>query len=432
MVRFAMICAVLFFGASTTAQFPLPAELPSRGGLPDPLVMHDGTEVATPDAWRSQRRPQLQALFEHYMYGRLPASPDAVTARTLFEDATAFGGKGTLREIELTFGPPDCPRIYLLLATPNASERVACFVGMNFGGNHLRSDDARIRLPTAWMPDRYPGVVDNRATDAGRGQGVDGGDVWPLEEAVRRGYAIATFYCGDIQPDRPGVREGMRVVQLAADETSREASARGADGGETATIMWWAWGIHRAVDYLVTDPAIDAERIGVVGHSRLGKTALLAGALDERIALVIANQAGCGGSGPSRHDDPDAETVAIITKSFPHWFCRNFTELAADPSKLPFDQHCLVALCAPRPVLVDAAAEDKWANPPGQFEMLRAATPVYRLLGVEGLEATALPQAGAPLIESRLGYWLRPGEHAMGLADWQTFFAYADKWLPAP
>lgn len=426
MVRVAMFTACLFTAVHARGQFPPPAELPSRGGLPDPLVLLDGTQVATPDAWRSQRRPQLQALFEHYMYGRLPASPGDVTGRTLFEDAAAFGGKGTLREIELTFGPPDWPKIYLLVATPNAAQRVACFVGMNFGGNHLRSDDPRIRLPTAWTPDRYPGVVDNRATDAGRGQGVDGGDVWPLEEAVRRGYAIATFYCGDIQPDRPDVREGMRAVQLAAVEAADGGEPR---GDETATIMWWAWGIHRAVDYLVTDPAIDAERIAVVGHSRLGKTALLAGALDERIALIIANQAGCGGSGPSRHDDPAAETVAIITKSFPHWFCRNFTEFAADPSKLPFDQHCLVALCAPRPVLFDAAADDKWANPPGQFEMLRAATPVYALLGVEGLEADAMPQAGGPLIDSRLGYWLRPGAHAMAAGDWATYFRYADRWL---
>ncbi len=431
MFRFAMVAAALFACASANAQFSPPSELPSRGGLPDPLVLLDGTKVATADAWRSQRRPQLQTLFEHYMYGRQPAAPGEIRGRTLFEDAAAFGGKGTLREIELSFGPADWPKIYLLVATPNASRPVACFVGMNFGGNHLRTADARIRLPTAWLPDRYPGVVDNRATDAGRGRQNEGGDLWPLAEAVARGYAIATFYCGDVQPDRPDVREGMRAVQRAAAE-GEGAGAEVADGGETATIMWWAWGIHRAVDYLVTDRSIDAERIAVVGHSRLGKTALLAGALDERIALVIANQAGCGGSGPSRHDDPNAETVAIITKNFPHWFCHNFTEFAADPSKLPFDQHCLVALCAPRPVLFDAAADDKWANPPGQFEMLRAATPVYGLLGVEGLEADAMPQAGDPPIDSRLGYWLRPGEHALGLADWKTFMSYADKWLPTP
>jgi hypothetical protein len=194
--------------------------------------------------------------------------------------------------------------------------------------------------------------------------------------------------------------------------------------------MWWAWGIHRAVDYLATDPRIDAKRIAVVGHSRLGKTALLAGAFDERIALVIPNQAGCGGSAPSRHDDERAETVARITSSFPHWFCGNFAKFGDDPSRLPFDQNCLVALCAPRPVLFTNAAEDLWANPSGQFEVLRAATPAYELLGVEGLAADRMPQPGDPLIASRLGYWIRPGEHAMTLADWKIYMDFADKWLP--
>jgi hypothetical protein len=167
----------------------------------------------------------------------------------------------------------------------------------------------------------------------------------------------------------------------------------------------------------------------VVGHSRLGKTALLAGALDERIALVVANQAGCGGSGPSRHHDPKAETVAIITEKFPHWFCENFTAFGDDPSRLPFDQNCLVAMCAPRPVLFTAAEEDAWANPAGQFQVLQAASPVYELLGVAGLDAEAKPQAGGAPVASRLGYWIRPGEHSFTPADWKVYLDFADEWL---
>jgi hypothetical protein len=239
-----------------------------------------------------------------------------------------------------------------------------------------------------------------------------------LAEIVRRGYAVATFCRGDIQPDRPDVREGMRAT-LPEEH----------DPAQTATIMWWAWGVHRAVDYLGTDKSIDSKRIAVVGHSRLGKAALLAGAFDDRIALTVANQAGCGGSGPSRHDDPKAESVARINDHFPHWFCENFHAFGADPSKLPFDQHELVALCAPRPVLFTAAAGDLWANPSGQFQMLQSATPVYQLLGVEGLEADAMPKPGDALITSRLGYWIRPGKHAMSPPDWQTYMDFADKWL---
>jgi hypothetical protein len=212
------------------------------------------------------------------------------------------------------------------------------------------------------------------------------------------------------------------------------AALAGAPGAEeashTATIMAWAWGIHRAVDHLQQEPAVNGDRIAVVGHSRLGKTALLAGAFDDRIALTVANQAGCGGSGPSRHDDPQAESVARITRAFPHWFCGNFKEFGADPSRLPFDQHALVALCAPRPVLFTAAAEDLWANPAGQFAVLKAATPVYELLGVKGLEADSMPAADAPLVDSRLGYWIRSGKHAMSPADWKTYMDFADKWLP--
>ncbi len=166
-----------------------------------------------------------------------------------------------------------------------------------------------------------------------------------------------------------------------------------------------------------------------MGHSRLGKTALLAGALDDRIALVIANQAGCGGSGPSRHSDPKAETVAIITQKFPHWFCDNFKEFTEDTSRLPFDQNCLVAMCAPRPVLFTAATEDAWSNPPGQFEVLAAATPVYKLLGFDGLTAATPPGPDDPVALSRLSYWIRPGKHSITPIDWDAMMDFADTWL---
>lgn len=420
-----MRCALLMVVALVTAsslraeEWPAPAALPPSAALPDPLVSFDGAPVASPLDWSDHRKPELRELFQHYMYGRLPATPERVVGKTLFEDANAFGGKATLREIELTFGPPEWPKIYLLIAAPHGGP-APCFVGTNFGGNHMRVADPRVRLPDLWVPERFPGVVDNLATDAGRGKQGEGWDIWPLEDAVRRGYAVATFYCGDVQPDRTGVREGMMATVPEAESARDDA---------TGAIMWWAWGIHRAVDYLASDPAIVAQRIAVVGHSRLGKTALLAGAFDERIALVVANQAGCGGSGPSRHHDERAETVAIITKNFPHWFGKNFTKFSDDPSRLPFDQNCLVALCAPRPVLFTAAADDVWANPSGQFEVLRAALPAYGMLGVEGLGAAQMPKPGDALIESRLGYWIRPGEHAFTAADWSTYMDFADKWL---
>lgn len=404
------------------AEYPAPAQLAPHPALPDPLVMFDGSRVASAEEWRERRRPELKALFEQYVYGRYPqvdgsSQPPAVHSKVLFEDPQAFGGAGTLKEVELTIGPPDGPKIYLLVAMPNGKTPAGCFVGMNFGGNHLLVDDPRVRITENWLPDRYTGVVDNHATEAGRGVEAY---TWPLAEIVARGYAAATFNCGDIQPDRPFVREGMRATLTEGSD----------DAAETATIMWWAWGIHRAIDYLATEKAIDPQRIATVGHSRLGKTALLAGAFDDRVALTVANQAGCGGSGPSRHHDQRAETVKRITEHFPHWFCANFTEFGADPSKLPIDQNCLVALCAPRPVLFTAAEDDRWANPMGQFEVLQAASPAYELLGALGLKADAMPAADAPLLgDGRLGYWFRTGEHSMTPKDWKVYMDFADRQL---
>jgi dienelactone hydrolase len=283
-------------------------------------------------------------------------------------------------------------------------------VGPNFHGNHAFLDDRGIRLPTAWMYPRYPGVKDNRATDAGRGKAKD---VWPIEDAIARGYGVATFYNGDVDPDR---KEERGKLKQAIDPK-----------GESGTIAAWAWGVHRAVDYLTSRKDVDPRRIIAVGHSRLGKTALLSGAFDPRIALAIPHQAGCGGTAPSRpaRDAGKVERLADINKNFPHWFNARFKKFSADPTRLPFDQHGLAALMAPRPVLFSNAVKDVWANPDGQFEVLRAADPVYRLLGAEGLASRKKPEVGK-LSAGRLGYWIRPGEHSMNRDDWKVFLDFAD------
>lgn len=404
--------------AASAADFPPPAQLPARPNYPDPLVTFAGETVTSREQWEAKRRPELKALFEHYMYGRLPAAPDRVEGVVLYEDPKAFGGKATLREVELrfdAFGKSNPLPIRLLLTVPNDRKGPApVFVGLNFCGNHCLTADPNVRVPTGWMYPHVPGVKDNTASDAGRGKQAD---VWPLELAATRGYAVATFYNGDVQPDRPAVNEGMRALLPAS-----------AGGDETGAVMAWAWGVHRAVDYLAKHPDLDPKRIAVVGHSRLGKAAIVAAAFDDRIALAIPHQAGCGGTAPSRQADHTAESVKRINTSFPHWFCGNFKAFNDAPVNLPFDQHCLAALCAPRPVLYTNAVEDRWANPSGQFMMLRLATPVYKLLGVDGLGAAAEPEPGT-LADSRLGYFIRPGAHSMTTPDWEVFLKFADKWL---
>ena len=406
------------FSARAGAQaFPTFDKLPSETGLPDPLIMFDGAKVLSKDDWFKKRRPELKALFEHYMYGRMPA-PLTISAKVNHEDAKAFGGKATLREVIIALGDSEQAKINLLLVVPNARKSPApVFVGMNFSGNHALVNDAKVLLPTSWMYSNRKGVKENKATDEGRGQDIS---VWNIEQSIDRGYAVATFYNGDIDPDRADKREGVRPILRSKGSPS---------GDETATIMAWAWGISRAIDYLILNKDLDSKRIIAIGHSRLGKTAIVAAAFDERIALAMPHQAGCGGTAPSR--GKVGESVKRINTSFPHWFCGNFKQFNDNPDKLPFDQNCLVALCAPRPVLFTNASEDTWANPDGQFEVLLAAVATYRFLGEVGLEIKKRPEIGK-LVDSRLGYFIREGKHSMTRADWQVFLDYADKQLGKP
>jgi hypothetical protein len=398
------------------ASFTDAVALPAQTNLPNPLAMLDGTPVASKEAWFNRRRPELKALFQHYMYGYLPPAPDRIEFTVEREDRKFFGGKATKREVTIRLGPTNAAPIHLLLVVPNQRTKPApVFLGLNFCGNHALLDDATIALPTGWMPKNCPGCPDSHATEAGRGKQID---VWAIEQSIDRGYAIATFYNGDVEPDRPEATEGIRAVM--AKSTSR-SGGRSYDWG---TIAAWAWGLHRAVDYLHTNRDLDTNRLAVFGHSRNGKTALLAAAFDERIGLVIPHQAGCGGTAPSR--GRIGESVKQINDRFPHWFNGEFKKFNEHTERLPFDQHCLMALVAPRPVLLSNAVGDQWANPAGQFEMLQAAEPVYRLLNAGNLDAKQMPETGR-LIDSKLGYFIRAGNHSTTPEDWKTFLDFADR-----
>jgi hypothetical protein len=412
------LLVLLSLALMARGQFSEVSRLPSRPGLPDPLVMLNGERVVTKEQWLSKRRPELKNVFQYYMYGYLPAAPEKAVCRLERENSRLFGGKATLKEVTVAIGPPGAPPVHLLLAVPNERKMPApVFLGLNFSGNHTLVKDPEVRLPTSWMDSRGLGVKNNRATEAGRGTQID---VWAIEQSIDRGYAVATIYYGEITPDDPRISDGIQPYFRKGERPGPH---------DWGAIAAWAWGLQRAVDYLLTDPDIDRTRIAVVGHSRLGKTALLAGAFDERIALVIPHQAGCGGTAPSR--GKIGESVKQINDRFPHWFNATFKEFNDQPDRLPFDQHCLVALMAPRPVLLTNAVEDIWANPQGQFEVLQAADPVYRFLGAGGLEAKQMPEPGK-LIDSTLGYYIRLGKHSMGKEDWQIFLAFADKHLGKP
>jgi len=368
--------------------------------LPDPLVMEDGTPVETPEQWYKHRRPELLRLFEEHVYGRTPKRSLEIRAK-MINECLAFDGRALRREFDLSVpGKSDGP-IRLLIYSPTQVDGPApAFLALNFMGNHSIQPDPQITLSTQWIRGRAGhGIEENRATEASRGKLSSR---WPVERILARGYALVTAYYGDIDPDfDDGFANGVHPALGSASGAEREPSEWGSIGA-------WAWGLSRALDFLEGDALVDAGRVALLGHSRLGKTALWAGATDERFALVISNNSGCGGAALSRRCF--GETVARINRVFPHWFCERFRSYNGRESALPVDQHQLIALIAPRPVLICSAEEDRWADPLGEQLAARAAAPVFRFLD-----------------SASLVYRLRPGEHDVTDEDWTAYMDFADR-----
>lgn len=398
-----------------SVEFQEPENLPRLAWLPDPLVQLDGTLVTTKEDWFNKRRPELKELVQHYMYGYFPG-PIPIRPTVDLVDTHYLGGKATLKLITIGFEKRELPLMHMMLIVPNRVKPAPVFAALDFNGNHALVKDPRIPLPTGWINGKAPAVVNYRATEAGRGLDATN---WAVDKIVARGFALAAVYYGDVEPDDKNATSGPRTLIRTGKSPETQWGA----------VAVWAWGFGRMVDYLVTDPLIDAKRIAVVGHSRLGKAALLAGAFDERVAIVFPHQSGCGGAAPSR--GKVGESVTRINEVFPHWFDGLFKKFGSQPDRLPFDQDCVIALCAPRPILITCAEQDTWSNPEGQFEMLKAADKVFRLTGKGGLDAQAMPKTGV-LIDGVAGYYIRPGNHSMTVGDWKIFMDFAVKQFGLP
>jgi len=383
--------------------------------LPDPLKFSDGSEVKSAADWKNRRRAEVLALFEQHVYGKVPARIGPLRTRVIDLDRQALGGRATRKQVQIQLTAHRYgPTIDLLIYLPNNAPRpVPAFIGCNFGGNHTVHPDPAIKLPDSWCRPKA-GVVNNRATEKGRGISTR----WPIEKIIGRGYALATMYYGDVEPDyKDGWKSSLRSYFLRPGQVQPAPEEWGA-------IAAWSYGLSRAMDYLERDRDIDHRRVALMGHSRLGKTALWAGASDPRFAIVISNDSGCGGAALSRRRF--GETVARINTVFPHWFNGNFKRYNDNEDALPVDQHMLIALMAPRPVYIASAEQDLWADPKGEFLSGKGAEPVYALFGLKGLGVDRQPPVNQP-VGDFIGYHIRSGKHDVTDYDWEQYLNFADR-----
>ena len=360
--------------------------------LPDPLKTLAGQKIVSSKEWRSTRRPEILELFRANVYGRAPVGRPAELTFELKETTeTALSGKATRKLVDIHFSGPG----------GKGTIRLAVFIPNN-------------------VPKPVPGLLlicnrDRANIDPSR---KTKSPFWPVERIVERGYVAAAFHNSDLDPDmNDGFKDGVHGIYDSVD-APRSPDAWG-------TIAAWAWGASRVMDYFETDRDIDATRMGVVGHSRGGKTSLWCGAVDERFALVVSNESGCTGAALARRKK--GESIKAINRGFPHWFCAKYKQYNDKENELPVDQHELIALMAPRLVYVASAAGDGWADPEGEFLACVHAASVYRLFGLPGLGSTSFPPLDHPLNSGHIGYHVRSGKHNLLESDWNCFMDFADK-----
>lgn len=378
--------------------------------LPDPLRLLNGQPVKDAGTWFSRRRPEIVRLFEDNQYGRSPGRPKGLHFKVFDKGTPAFDGKALRRQVTVFFSKDEAgPRMDLLIYLPaGAGKPVPLLLNVGFSANSLTVNDPGIRPGEMWNQEKKKAPVSANARRLG------GLNVLPLLE---RGFAVATVYYGDIDPDfLGGVSLGVRRLYLKPGQSEPASN-------EWGSIAAWAWGLSRALDYFETDKGIDAKRVAIMGVSRLGKTVLWTAARDPRFALVIASCSGEGGAALSRRNY--GETIRHLTAParYPYQFCANYAGWGDKVDQFPVDAHMLIALIAPRPLLLQTGDTDRWSDPKGEFLAAVAADPVYRLLGKKGLETDQMPTAGQAVGQS-LGYFMHAGGHGTLPSDWEQFLKF--------
>ena len=385
--------------------------------LPDPLVFNNGKPVRTATDWTKLRRREILRLFESHVYGRSPQPPKGLNYEVFDVEQNALGGRAVRKQVTIYFSPKkDGPKEDVLIYIPaGARKPVPLILSLNFTGNQAVVNDPGVKLATIWNRRTRE---KQQAPEQSRGREKD----FDVEKILARGYGFATICYQDIEPDfKGGYVHSIRPLFFKPGQTEPAPDEWGAIGA-------WAYGLSRALDYLEKERDVDPKRVAIMGHSRLGKTALWAGAVDQRFAMVLSSCSGEGGASLMRRNY--GETINNLIGGVPYWFCANFQKYAGHADQLPVDAHELIALIAPRPVYVTGAEDDKYADPRGEFLACAAAGPVYRLLGAQDLGTDQMPPLNQPIMRT-IAYHYRTGKHEVTAFDWDQFLTFADMHLRA-
>jgi hypothetical protein len=415
--QYLILLMALFFCAWGVAQGQTANYDESKVGaytLPDPLTFTNSKPVRTAREWK-RRRAELIELFATNVYGHSPRAPKHVSFDVFDVDTTALGGKAIRKQVTIYFSAnKDGPREDVLIYIPAAARKpVPMILALNFSGNQSVINDPGIKLSTIWD---WKTHVKRKASEESRGHDKE----FEVEKVLARGYGFATICYQNIEPDfKGGYVEGIRPLFFKPGQTEPAPDEWGAIGA-------WAYGLSRAMDYLEKDKEVDAKRVAIMGHSRLGKTVLWAGAIDTRFAMVLSNCSGEGGASLFRREY--GETISNLVDAFPYWFDGNFRKDRNHADRLPVDAHELIALIAPRSVYITGAEDDRWGDPKGEFLACVAAGPVYRLLGAQDLGTGEMPALNQPIMRD-IGYHVRTGKHAVTTFDWDQFLTFADMHL---
>ena len=363
--------------------------------VPELMTTFDGRKVETVAQWEKVRAPELLEEFTSVEYGRRPVErPAALSFEEAEPDAVMMGGKALRKRIRVAYKGPYGGGSFVFTAfIPRHDKPVPAFL-----------------LICNRNPDEN--IDPTRSAKSG---------FWPAEEIVDRGYAAIAFWNGDIAPDRnTGNTKGVFAAFRDVESTQSPKDGWG-------TLSAWAWGASRVMDWIETEPLLNASRVAVVGHSRGGKTALVAGVYDKRFAMACSNDSGCSGAKLNHIDLPESEHVVQIMRSFPYWFCANYTQCVNSELDWRVDQHEFIALMAPRLVCIASATEDVWAGQEGEYFSGVLASPAWELYGKRGLVSDSFPSAETPLQEGCISYHLRTGKHNLTPYDWSCYMDFADR-----